>query len=77
MTPLEISAIVLAGLSTIGNFVSGVVDSVQTSITQRRALIANEITTFINSKTYNYKDTIFAALAIIAILGLAYITKKK
>ena len=55
--------------------VSTAITAGQHAITERRKIIAYNISELIDMKTTNYKDIIYAALAMITIVALIYITK--
>lgn len=55
--------------------VSTAITAGQQAITERRKIIAYNISELIDMKTTNYKDIIYAALAMVTIVALIYITK--
>ena len=68
-----IAAIIKATLS----FVDSYTTKAFAATTERRKILAGNITDFIKLKTTGYKDVIYALIAIVTVFGIIFITNYK
>lgn len=68
----------IAAIIAVVEIAVGFLDSYMTkgfaATTERRKILAGNIKDFINMKTNNYKDILFALVTIIAVFGVIFIT---
>lgn len=71
-----IAAIVAVVKATLA-FVDSYTTKAFAATTERRRILAGNITDFIKLKTTGYKDVIYALIAIVTVFGIIFITTYK
>ena len=77
MDPTSIIAFVQGILSTAANTITGIIESSNNAITERRKLVSINISDFINMKTDNNSNLIFILFGIIILFIILKFGKNK